>query len=201
MVADIAAKQRDLDLAVDERARRAPLSRACRTAVASFTAAMAARPRRAARDCAVRAGPRRSRARRSTRKPNSRCSRRSTLNPDDMEALYTIGVVRMAVRRRRRRSARVRPCGAEPMARWPPRLATRCACCTRAAPPPPERASTPGDRAHMESARAACAGEPALASRDGMRARRRAASATHRRIRTGSRRAWRKCSEPTGPPT
>ena len=97
MIADIAAKQGDLDLAVDERARRAPIPGARRSAVSDFAAAVAAAARPAARNRALRQG-RVAAVREQYKEAEQSLLASLTLNPDDMEALYTIGVVRMAVR-------------------------------------------------------------------------------------------------------
>ena len=53
-----------------------------------------------------------------------------TLNPEDMEALYTIGVVRMAVRADEGAAAPLHAWH-RPMSRCLPRLAIRCVYCTR----------------------------------------------------------------------
>ena len=97
MVGDIAAKQGDLELAADERARRAPISRARRTTVIAFAAAVAAL-RDGMRATALFVQGRVAAVREQYKEAEQSLLASLTLNPDDIEALYTIGVVRMAVR-------------------------------------------------------------------------------------------------------
>ena len=124
-----------------------------------------------------------------------------TLNPDDMEALYTIGVVRMAVgadEGAARAFAHVARAGG-PLESAAARLASGA---VRAqAPAMPERASTRGVQGSRGTRPRRRAGDPharagTLRGLAGVPRMPRACV-----LRRGSRRAWRGCSEPTGPPT
>ena len=199
-VADTAAKQRDMDLAVTS-ARDALRYLEHAERPSHFSPQAWPRVRDGLRATALFVQGRVAAVRGRYKDAEQSLLASLTLNPDDMEALYTIGVVRMAVgadEGAARAFAHVARAGG-PLESGRRRLASGVVraqnrrCCNEL-----RRLAC---RSHLEPARSACSRRPARTSRDAMRARRRAANATPMRLRRGSRQAWRECSEPTGPPT
>ena len=198
MVADIAAKQRSYDLAV-ESARDALRYLDHAEPPSHLSRQRWPMVRDELRATALFVQGRVAAAREQYKEAEQSLMASLTLNPDDMEALYTIGVVRMAVR------------ADDGAARAFSRVAKTDGSLATAA----------RDSLRVLHARSARPGvsfdewltglnwnppEPAApvsrpAKPDGTPDRRRAASATQERTRTGNRPAWRRCSGTTGPPT
>ena len=136
MVADIAAKQGDLELAVASARDALRYLEHAEAAVIRITAAMAAGCGTGLRATALFVQGRVAAVREQYKEAEQSLLASLTLNPDDIEALYTIGVVRMAVRADEG-AARAFSRVAQTDGAMATRRARRCVRCTRAAPPPP----------------------------------------------------------------
>ena len=200
MIADIAAKQRDFDLAATS-ARDALRYLEHAEAPSQLSRQQWPQIRDRLRATALFVQGRVAAHREQYKEAEQSLLASLTLNPDDMEALYTIGVVRMAVRADEgaaRAFARVAKTDG-PLAAAA-RESLRVLYARNAAAAASDLRRLAGRRSPGIH-RTAGAGDPDARGRTGTPDRRCAASATRARTRAGSRRAWRGCSGSTVLPT